>query len=169
MSPPEEIGHLGPSVRRVQEALDAAGGGHTVVALEQSARTSAEAARAVGCRVDQIAKSLVFRSVETQRAVLVIASGANRVDEVKVATLVAEPVGRADADFVRARTGFAIGGGAPVAHTEPLTILIDEYLMTWPEIWAAAVHPNTVFRLTPADLVRLTGGRVTSVRTGGGR
>ena len=169
MSPPEEIGHLGPSVRRVQDALDAAGGGHTVVALEQSARTSAEAARAVGCRVDQIAKSLVFRGVETQRAVLVIASGANRVDEVKVATLVAEPVGRADADFVRARTGFAIGGVAPVAHTEPLTILIYEDLMTWPEIWAAAGHPNTVFRLTPADLVRLTGGRVTSVRTGGGR
>jgi prolyl-tRNA editing enzyme YbaK/EbsC (Cys-tRNA(Pro) deacylase) len=169
MTPPEEIEHLGPSVRRVQEALDAAGGGHTVVALEQSARTSAEAARAVGCRVDQIAKSLVFRGAETQRAVLVIASGANRVDEVKVAALVAEPVERADADFVRARTGFAIGGVAPVAHTEPLTILIDDDLMTWPEIWAAAGHPNTVFRLTPADLVRLTGGRVASVRTGGGR
>jgi prolyl-tRNA editing enzyme YbaK/EbsC (Cys-tRNA(Pro) deacylase) len=166
---PEETSPLGPSVRRVQEALDAAGAGHTVIALEQSARTSAEAARAVGCRVDQIAKSLVFRGEETQRPVLVIASGANRVDEVKVAALVAEPVGRADADFVRARTGFAIGGVAPVAHAEPLTILIDEDLMTWPEIWAAAGHPNTVFRLTPADLVRLTGGRVASVRTGGGR
>jgi len=160
---------LGASVRRVQEALAAAGGGHTVVALEQPARTSAEAARAVGCRVDQIAKSLVFRGEQTQRAVLVITSGANRVDERKVAGLVAEPVGRADADFVRARTGFAIGGVAPVAHAEPLAILIDEDLLKWPEIWAAAGHPNTVFKLTPADLVRLTGGRVASVKSGDGK
>jgi len=156
---------FGPSVRRVEEALAAAGGGHTVVALEQSARTSAQAASAVGCQVDQIAKSLVFRGAESQRAVLVIASGANRVDEGKVATLIAEPVGRADADFVRQRTGFAIGGVAPVAHAEPLTILIDEDLMRWPEIWAAAGHPNTVFKLTPDDLVRLTGGRVAPIKS----
>jgi prolyl-tRNA editing enzyme YbaK/EbsC (Cys-tRNA(Pro) deacylase) len=155
----------GPGVRRVQEALAAVGGGHTIVALEQSARTSAEAARAVGCRVDQIAKSLVFRGATTQRAVLVIASGVNRVDEAKVACLIDEPIARADAEFVRARTGFAIGGVAPVAHAEPLTIVIDEDLLKWPEIWAAAGHPNAVFRLTPADLVRMTGGRVASVRT----
>lgn len=155
---------FGPSVRRVQEALAAAGGGHEVIALEQSARTSAQAASAVGCKVDQIAKSLVFRGQSSQRAILVIASGANRVDEGKVAALIAEPVGRADADFVRQRTGFAIGGVAPVAHAEPLTILIDEDLMRWPEIWAAAGHPNTVFKLTPDDLVRLTGGRVAAVR-----
>ncbi len=156
---------FGPSVRRVQEALAKAGGGHTVVALEQSARTSAQAASAVGCKVDQIAKSLVFRGERSQRAVLVIASGANRVDESKVAALIDEPVGRADADFVRQRTGFAIGGVAPVAHAEPLTILIDEELVRWPEIWAAAGHPHTVFKLTPADLVRLTGGRVASVKS----
>jgi prolyl-tRNA editing enzyme YbaK/EbsC (Cys-tRNA(Pro) deacylase) len=155
---------FGPSVRRVEEALAAAGGGHTVIALEQSARTSAQAASAVGCKVDQIAKSLVFKATTSQRAVLVIASGANRVDEGKVAALIAEPVGRADADFVRQRTGFAIGGVAPVAHAEPLTILIDEDLLRWPEIWAAAGHPNTVFKLTPADLVRLTGGRVAAVK-----
>jgi prolyl-tRNA editing enzyme YbaK/EbsC (Cys-tRNA(Pro) deacylase) len=155
---------FGPNVRRVEEALAAAGGGHKVIALEQSARTSAQAASAVGCKVDQIAKSLVFRGADSQRAVLVIASGANRVDEVKVAALIAEPVGRADADFVRQRTGFAIGGVAPVAHAEPLTILIDEDLMRWPEIWAAAGHPNTVFKLTPDDLVRLTGGRVAPVK-----
>jgi prolyl-tRNA editing enzyme YbaK/EbsC (Cys-tRNA(Pro) deacylase) len=155
---------FGPSVRRVQEALAAAGGGHEVIALEQSARTSAQAASAVGCKVDQIAKSLVFRGQSSQRAILVIASGANRVDEGKVAALIAEPVGRADADFVRQRTGFAIGGVAPVAHAEPLTILIDEDLMRWPEIWAAAGHPNTVFKLTPDDLVRLTGGRVAAIK-----
>jgi len=156
---------LGPSVRRVQEALAAAGGGHTVVALERSARTSAEAASAVGCKVDQIAKSLVFRGEQSQRAVLVITSGGNRVDERKVAALIAEPVGRADADFVRQRTGFAIGGVAPIAHAESLTILIDEDLMRWPEIWAAAGHPNTVFKLTPDDLVRMTGGRVAEVKS----
>jgi prolyl-tRNA editing enzyme YbaK/EbsC (Cys-tRNA(Pro) deacylase) len=155
---------FGPSVRRVQEALAAAGGGHEVIALEQSARTSAEAASAVGCKVDQIAKSLVFRGQSSQRAILVIASGANRVDEGKVAALISEPVGRANAEFVRQRTGFAIGGVAPVAHAEPLTILIDEDLLRWPEIWAAAGHPNTVFKLTPDDLVRLTGGRVAAVR-----
>jgi prolyl-tRNA editing enzyme YbaK/EbsC (Cys-tRNA(Pro) deacylase) len=101
--------------------------------------------------------------------VLVITSGANRVDEVKVTALLDEPIGRADAEFVRARTGFAIGGVAPIAHAEPLTIVIDEDLLKWPEIWAAAGHPNAVFRLTPDDLVRMTGGRVASVRTGDGR
>ena len=159
-----ELSSLGPSVKRVQDALAAAGGGHTVVALAQSARTSAQAASALGCRVDQIAKSLVFRGERSQMPVLVIASGGNRVDEGKVAALIAEPIGRADADFVRHRTGFAIGGVAPVAHAEPLTILIDEDLFRWSEIWAAAGHPNTVFKLTPDDLVRLTGGRVAAVK-----
>ena len=83
----------------------------------------------------------------------------------KLNSLVDEPIGRADAEFVRQRTGFAIGGVAPVAHAEPLTILIDEDLLQWPEIWAAAGHPNTVFKLTPADLVRLTGGRVAAVKS----
>ena len=159
-----ELSSLGPSVKRVEDALAAAGGGHTVVALAQSARTSAQAASALGCRVDQIAKSLVFRGERSQMPVLVIASGGNRVDEGKVAALIAEPIGRADADFVRHRTGFAIGGVAPVAHAEPLTILIDEDLFRWSEIWAAAGHPNTVFKLTPDDLVRLTGGRVAAVK-----
>jgi prolyl-tRNA editing enzyme YbaK/EbsC (Cys-tRNA(Pro) deacylase) len=86
-----------------------------------------------------------------------------------VTALLDEPIGRADAEFVRARTGFAIGGVAPIAHAEPLTIVIDEDLLKWPEIWAAAGHPNAVFKLTPDDLVRMTGGRVASVRTGDGR
>src|SRR5262245_11678451 len=113
---------LGPSVQRVHDALAAGGGGHTSMALAPSARTSGDAARAVGCRVDPMRKSLVFRAEKTRRAVLVIASGANRVDEVKVTALLDEPIGRAPADFVRARTGFAIGGVAPIAHAEPLTI-----------------------------------------------
>lgn len=155
---------LNASVRRVQDALAAFGGDHRVIELAESARTAADAARALGCRVDQIVKSLVFRGRHTGRAILVGASGANRVDESRIAVLVSEPVEKGDADFVRARTGFAIGGVAPVGHAEPLTTLIDEDLFAWEEIWAAAGHPNTVFRLAPADLVRMTAGRVVGVK-----
>jgi prolyl-tRNA editing enzyme YbaK/EbsC (Cys-tRNA(Pro) deacylase) len=135
-----------------------------VVELTESARTATDAARALGCRVDQIVKSLVFRGRRTERAILVAASGANRVDEVKVGELLAEPIAKADAAFVRARTGFAIGGVAPVGHAEPVPTLIDEDLMKWEEIWAAGGHPNTIFKLTPADLVRMTGGRVAVIK-----
>jgi prolyl-tRNA editing enzyme YbaK/EbsC (Cys-tRNA(Pro) deacylase) len=151
------------SVERVQEALRALGLGHEVVDLGRSARTAAEAARAVGCRVDQIAKSLVFRLRDSGRALLVVTSGAHRVDEGKVAALVGEPLERADAEFVRAETGFAIGGVAPVGHARPIATLIDEHLLRFEEVWAAAGHPSTVFRLTPGDLVRMTGGRVVRV------
>jgi prolyl-tRNA editing enzyme YbaK/EbsC (Cys-tRNA(Pro) deacylase) len=152
-----------PTVRRVQEALQALGLGHEIVDLGLSARTAADAASAVGCRVDQIAKSLVFRLRESGRPLLVVTSGAHRVDEAKVGALVGEPLERADAAFVRAQTGFAIGGVAPIGHTGPVVTLIDEHLLTFPEIWAAAGHPNTVFRLTPADLVTMTQGRVAAV------
>ena len=151
------------TVQRVQNALRALGRGHEVVDLGLSARTAADAAQAVGCRVDQIAKSLVFRLRESGRALLVVTSGAHRVDEAKVAALVGEPLDRADAAFVRTETGFAIGGVAPIGHAKPVLTLLDEHLMTFEEIWAAAGHPNTVFRLTPADLVTMTGGRVAIV------
>jgi prolyl-tRNA editing enzyme YbaK/EbsC (Cys-tRNA(Pro) deacylase) len=151
------------SIQRVREALRALGLGHEVVDLGLSARTAADAARAVGCRVDQIAKSLVFRLRDSGRPLLVVTSGANRVDEGKVAALVGEPLERADADFVRTETGFAIGGVAPIGHARPLVTLIDEHLLRFEEIWAAAGHPNTVFRLTPDDLVTMTQGRVVTV------
>ena len=151
------------SVQRVQEALRALGLGHEVIDLGLSARTAADAARAVGCRVDQIAKSLVFRLRDSGRALLVVTSGAHRVDEAKVAALVGEPLERADAAFVRAETGFAIGGVAPIGHARPLTTLIDAHLLAFEEIWAAAGHPNTVFRLAPGQLVTMTGGRVATV------
>jgi prolyl-tRNA editing enzyme YbaK/EbsC (Cys-tRNA(Pro) deacylase) len=151
------------TVRRVQEALQALGLGHEVVDLGLSARTAADAAGAVGCRVEQIAKSLVFRLRESGRPLLVVTSGAHRVNETKVAALVGEVLDRADADFVRAETGFAIGGVAPVGLVKPVVALIDEHLLTFEEIWAAAGHPNTVFRLRPADLVAMTGGRVAAV------
>src|SRR2546429_9135088 len=147
------------TVQRVQDALRALGRGHEVTDLGLSARTAADAAAAVGCQVDQIAKSLVFRLRDSGRALLVITSGAHRVDEKKVAAVVGEAIERADADFVRAETGFAIGGVAPIGHAKPIVTLIDEHLLRWDAIWAAAGHPNTVFRPTPDDLVAMTGGR----------
>jgi prolyl-tRNA editing enzyme YbaK/EbsC (Cys-tRNA(Pro) deacylase) len=151
------------TVQRVQGALRALGRGHEIVDLGLSARTAADAARAVGCRVDQIAKSLVFRLRESGRPLLVVTSGAHRVDERKVAALVGEALERADAAFVRDETGFAIGGVAPIGHVKPVLTLVDEHLLTFEEIWAAGGHPNVVFRLTPADLVEMTAGRVAAV------
>jgi prolyl-tRNA editing enzyme YbaK/EbsC (Cys-tRNA(Pro) deacylase) len=144
-----------PSALKVQAAL---GPAYQVVEFDESTRTSAEAAAAIGCEVAQIAKSLIFRAAASGRAVLAIASGANRVDERKLGQLVGEKIGRADADFVREKTGFAIGGVPPLGHAEPLTTWIDEGLFAFETIWAAAGTPNAVFRLTPADLLRLTGG-----------
>jgi len=155
---------LKDSAQRVQAALDAHGIAAEVREFPASTRTSAEAAAAIGCTVGQIAKSLVFRARTSDRAVMVIASGANRVDEKAVAARLGEPIGRADADFVRARTGFTIGGVPPVGHPEPHPTFIDRDLLGYDEIWAAAGTPNAVFRLRPADLVALTGGEVADIR-----
>jgi len=133
-----------------------------VVELPDSTRTAAEAAAAVGCEVGQIVKSLVFRAA-SGRAVLVVASGAHRVDERRVAAELGEGIGRADAELVRAETGFAIGGVPPIGHAKALATLVDEALLAHAEIWAAAGHPNAVFRCTPAELVAMTGGRVARV------
>ncbi len=157
-------GGLSGSAQRVQAALDAHGLTAEVREFPASTRTSAAAAAAIGCTVGQIAKSLVFRARTSDRAVMVIASGANRVDEKAVAARLGEPIGRADADFVRARTGYAIGGVPPVGHPEPLPTFIDRDLLGYDEIWAAAGTPNAVFRLRPADLVTLTGGEVADIR-----
>jgi len=143
------------SALKVQVAL---GPSYQVLEFDASTRTAAEAAAAIGCTVAQIAKSLVFRAETSGRAVLVVASGANRVDEAKVGALLGERIGRADADFVRVKTGFAIGGVPPVGHSEQSPTLIDDALFAFAEIWAAAGTPNAVFRLTPADLLSLTGG-----------
>jgi prolyl-tRNA editing enzyme YbaK/EbsC (Cys-tRNA(Pro) deacylase) len=149
-----------PSALKVQTAL---GDKFEVLEFSATTRTAADAAAAIGCRVAQIAKSLIFRAAASTRPVLVVASGVNRVDEAKVAEAVGEAIARADADFVREATGFAIGGVPPVGHANPPTVLIDRSLMAFAEIWAAAGTPNAVFRLTPADLVELTGGRVVAI------
>ena len=157
-------GPLKASARRVQAALAEHGFGFDVREFPESTRTSAEAAAAIGCAVGQIAKSLVFRARGSGRPVLVIASGANRVDEKKVGRLIGEKIGRADADFVREKTGFAIGGVPPVGHAEPPLTLIDEDLLGFAEVWAAAGTPNAVFRLTPADLAAMTAGRTADIK-----
>jgi prolyl-tRNA editing enzyme YbaK/EbsC (Cys-tRNA(Pro) deacylase) len=149
-----------PSALKVQAAL---GDRHEVMEFEATTRTAADAAAAIGCTVAQIAKSLVFRAADSNRPVLVVASGVNRVDETKVAEAVGEPIARADAEFVREATGFAIGGVPPVGHRSPPIALIDQSLMAFAEIWAAAGTPNAVFRLRPADLLDLTGGRTVAV------
>ena len=155
---------MSSSTSRVQEALTAAGLNARVVELPQSTRTAADAAKAIGCQVGQIAKSLVFRASESGSAVLVIASGTNRVNETTIAAAIGEPIGKADADFVRARSGYAIGGVPPVGHATPMRTFIDEDLLRFDRIWAAAGTPNAVFELSPADeLQRITGGTVIRV------
>lgn len=154
---------LSPSAQRVQKALQERGFELQVVELPNSTRTANEAAQAVGCDVGQIVKSLIFKTKRSGRAVLVIASGANRVNEGVIEALVNEPLGKADADFVRQHTGYAIGGVPPVGLAEPLPTYIDADLLQYTEVWAAAGTPNAVFRLTPTDLVQMTGGKVVKI------
>ena len=151
------------SIERVRAALSASGLALEAVELDASTRTAQEAADAIGCIVSQIVKSLVFRGKESDEAILVLASGTNRVDEKRVAEVAGEALGRADADFVRSETGFAIGGVAPVGHIKPVKTFIDRDLQQYAEIWAAAGKPNAVFRLTPDDLVALTKGSVVQI------
>ena len=152
-----DLGDRPQGFQRVSQALADAGHPHPPLWLDVAARTSQEAADALGVGVGQIAKSVIFKRRADNVAVLVVASGDRRVDEKKVAALVG-PIGRADADFVRERTGFVIGGVAPLAHANPPVTLIDAELSRFDVIWAAAGHPNGVFPLAPADLPKLTGG-----------
>ena len=155
---------LSASAQRVQDALKSMGISCEVVELSSSTRTAQEAADSVGCEVGQIVKSLIFKAKETERAVLVVASGSNRVNEKKLSEWLSEPVGRADADFVREKTGFTIGGVPPLGHSEPLVTFIDEDLFEYETIWAAAGNPHAVFKLTPDDLRKMTGGKTVSVK-----
>ncbi len=157
---------LSSSARKVQDALHERGLEVQVRELPASTRTAAEAAKAVGCAVAQIAKSLVFRGRQTGKAILVIASGANRVDLDALSAAVAEPVELADPDFVRLHTGFAIGGVPPVGHAQTLPTLIDEDLLNCDPIWAAAGTPRAIFPISPSELTRLTAGRVLPLREG---
>lgn len=157
-----ELTALPDGVQRVAAALQEKGHPHAPRMLDNSARTAQEAADALGIAVGQIAKSIIFRRKSDDAAVLVVTSGDRRVDEKKVEAHVGK-VGRADADFVKSRTGFSIGGVSPVAHATPPVTLIDQDLLRFDMVWAAAGHPNGVFPLHPSDLQRLTGAPVVDV------
>jgi prolyl-tRNA editing enzyme YbaK/EbsC (Cys-tRNA(Pro) deacylase) len=153
-----------PTALRTAQLLREAGVDTRVVEFEQTTRTSAEAAAAIGCSVAEIAKSIVFRGKTSGGAVVVVASGDNRVSEAKVAALLGEPLARADADFVRASTGYAIGGVAPIGHSQPVKLLLDRDLQRFETVWAAAGTPFAVFPVTPDQLRRLTGSDWVDVR-----
>jgi len=155
---------LKSSAQKVQEALREHGLACEVVQMQDTTRSAQDAARAVGCEVGQIVKSLVFKGKQSQQPVLVVTSGANRVNEKAIGKELAEPIKMADPEFVRQVTGFAIGGVPPVGHRHALKIFIDEDLLQYEEIWAAAGTPHAVFRLTPGDLKTITNGKVISVK-----
>ncbi|HZJ56679.1 MAG TPA: YbaK/EbsC family protein [Clostridia bacterium] len=156
--------NLSKSARRIQEVITGFGLKLEVVELSDSTRTAQEAADAIGCSVDQIAKSLVFKGKTSKMPVMVVASGSNRVNEKKFKQHIGEALGKADAAFVLEHTGFAIGGVPPIGHTNPVQIFIDEDLMQYSEVWAAAGTPNAVFKISPKSLVDITRGKTINLK-----
>src|SRR5215510_2914508 len=150
--------NLSRSSRRIQDLLSALGTSLEVVELPSTTRTAAEAASAIGCSVEQIAKSILFRTVKDEKPVMVIASGVNRVNEARIAEFAGEPIEKADASYVREKTGFVIGGVPPIGHAEPIYTIIDEDLLMVGEIWAAAGTPHSVFKLSATSLLDITAG-----------
>jgi prolyl-tRNA editing enzyme YbaK/EbsC (Cys-tRNA(Pro) deacylase) len=155
---------LSPTAQRVQDLLVTAGFACTVIEFEKSTRTSQEAAERAGCTLGQITKSLIFQGKISGKPILVLTSGANRVDEKRLSEYAGEPIGRAGASFVRSTTGFAIGGVPPLGHAHQMETFLDEDLMQYATIWAAAGTPNAIFELTPAQLQQMTNGKVTAVK-----
>jgi prolyl-tRNA editing enzyme YbaK/EbsC (Cys-tRNA(Pro) deacylase) len=152
------------SARRIQDLLSEFGADFEVVEFPSTTKTAADAAKAIGCEVAQIAKSILFRTVKDKKPVMVIASGANRVNESKIAEFMGEPIEKADAAYVREKTGFVIGGVPPIGHTEPIYTIIDDDLMKLDELWAAAGTPNSVFKLNAASLREMTAGTVKPIK-----
>jgi prolyl-tRNA editing enzyme YbaK/EbsC (Cys-tRNA(Pro) deacylase) len=158
------LGSLNTSAQRIQDILSGMGLGYRVIEFPTSTRTAQEAADRVGCQIGQIVKSMVFRGQTSGEGILVLTSGLNRVDEKKIGVYTGEDVERADPDFVRMVTGFAIGGVPPIGHLQPLETFIDEDLLNYPSIWAAAGTPNAVFEMKSTDLVRITRGIAITVK-----
>jgi len=155
---------LSPSAQKVQDELHRLDCTSGVIEFAESTRTAQEAADRVGCELGQIVKSLIFKGSTTNKPILVLTSGANRVDEKLLRQYAGEKIGRADADFVRSVTGYAIGGVPPLGHTQQLETYLDQDLLQFITVWAAAGTPNAVFELTPDELKRITGGKVIPVK-----
>jgi prolyl-tRNA editing enzyme YbaK/EbsC (Cys-tRNA(Pro) deacylase) len=155
---------LSLSAQKVQEALHSLGYEFTVIEFAESTRTAQEAAERVGCTLGQIVKSLIFKGQSSGKPILVLTSGVNRVHEKQISAYAGESIGRADAEFVRAVTSFAIGGVPPIGHLQPMETYLDEDLLQYATIWAAAGTPNAVFELTPEALQKMTGGKPIRVK-----
>ena len=155
---------LSPTAQKVQDLLSSAGLNCKVVEFAESTRTSQEAADRAGCSLAQIVKSMIFQGKTTHKPILVLTSGVNRVDEKRISEHAGEPIGRADAYFVRTTTGFAIGGVPPIGHVQKMETYLDEDLLQYATIWAAAGTPNAIFELTPAALQKMTAGKVIRVK-----
>lgn len=155
---------MSASIQKVKAAIQEKGFDFRVLELPDSTRTAQEAADVIGCSASEIAKSLIFKGVNTGEPILIIASGTNRVDTEKVSNLIGQPVKKADADFIRSETGFAIGGIPPVGHAYPLQTIIDEDLLNYDTVWAAAGTPFSVFSLESKNLSTLTGGKIAVIR-----
>jgi prolyl-tRNA editing enzyme YbaK/EbsC (Cys-tRNA(Pro) deacylase) len=155
---------LSPSAQKIQDLLNSLGYNYTVIEHVESTRTAQEAADRAGCELGQIVKSLIFKGKDSGKPILVLTSGANRVDEKRISGYAGESIGRADADFVRAVTGFAIGGVPPVGHVQPMETYLDEDFLQYPTIWAAAGTPNAIFELKTEDLQTMTNGKVVMVK-----
>jgi prolyl-tRNA editing enzyme YbaK/EbsC (Cys-tRNA(Pro) deacylase) len=155
---------LSLSAQKIQDLLLARGFDYTVIEHVESTRTAQEAADRAGCALGQIVKSLIFRGTMSGKPILVLTSGANRVDEKRIAEYAGEPIARADADFVRAVTGFAIGGVPPIGHNEKMETYLDEDFQSYPTIWAAAGTPNAIFELKTEDLQRMADGKIAQVK-----
>lgn len=151
---------MSKSLKRVTQVLADAGLGIIPMEMAEETRTAAQAAAAAGCALDQIAKSIIFQGAESGRVMLFVTAGGNQVDAEAAAALAGEPLTRADAALVRAQTGFAIGGVSPIGHPAPLPVWMDEDLLAFAQIWAAAGTPRHIFAIAPADLQRLRGARV---------
>ncbi|MBI3169095.1 MAG: YbaK/EbsC family protein [Chloroflexi bacterium] len=155
---------LSPSAQKIQNLLNELGFAYTVIEHTESTRTAQEAADQAGCELGQIVKSLIFRGKTSGKPILVLTSGPNRVNEKQISEYTGEPIGKADADFVRAVTGFAIGGVPPVGHSQKMETYIDEDFLQYPTIWAAAGTPNAIFELKTEDLQKMTDGKTVSIK-----
>ncbi len=155
---------LSPSAQKIQDLLNSLGYNYTVIEHAESTRTAQEAADRAGCELGQIVKSLIFKGKESGKPILVLTSGPNRANEKRLSEYVGEPVGKADADFVRAVTGFAIGGVPPIGHVQKMETYIDEDFLQYPTVWAAAGTPNAIFELKTEDLQKMTGGTVVAIK-----
>src|SRR5512147_2404996 len=155
---------LSPTAQKVQDLLTARGFQCQVIEHAESTRTAQEAADRAGCSLGQITKSLIFKGKSSSKPILVLTSGANRVNEKSISEYAGEPIGRADADFVRQVTGFAIGGVPPLGHAQPMETYLDEDLLQYATVWAAAGTPNAIFELTPGALLEMTSAHVARVK-----